>query len=437
MGTSNQGQVSSPRWITTRRDFIKIGSLGFLGLSLADFFRLRAASGATAVAKERSCIILWLSGGPSHLDLFDPKPEAAEEIRGPFKAIPTNVSGIQISEHLPKTARHADKFHIIRSLTSKEANHERATNYLLTGYLPLPTMEFPSIGSIISKEKGGRNGLPPYVVIPEANASMGSGFLGSAYNPFATSDPNAKNFKVRDVELPLGVTWERMQQRKALLEMVDNKFRALEANPELVKGMDSFYERAYSLMSSPPAKKAFDMEQEPDSVRESYGRTTFGQGCLLARRLIEGGVRFVTVSRGGWDLHRDNFTNLKKNLLPELDQAYSALLADLHQRGLLESTLVVLMGEFGRTPKVNKDAGRDHWSRVFSVCLAGGGVRGGHVLGASDKDGAEVKDRPVEIEDLAVTLYDRFGINPRKEHHTPAGRPIKIVHGGEVIKELV
>lgn len=423
-------------WVVSRRDFIRIGSLTFFGLSLADWFRLREAQAAKPMDKERSCIILWLAGGPSHLDLWDPKPDATEEVRGPFKAISTNVSGIQISEHLPKTARQADKYHIVRSMTSKEANHERATNYLLTSYLPLPTMEFPSMGSVVAKEKGGRNGLPPYVVIPEAGASMGSGFLGSAYNPFATSDPNAKNFKVRDLELPLGVTWERMNERKALLNLVDSKFRALEADPEMAKGMDAFYERAYNLMSSPSAKKAFDLAQEPEALRDKYGRNPFGQGCLLARRLVEGGVRFITVSRGGWDLHRDNFSTLKKTLLPELDQAYSALLEDLHRRGLLESTLVVLMGEFGRTPKVNKDAGRDHWSRVFSVCLAGGGVVGGRVLGASDKEGAEVKDRPVQVEDLAVTIYDRFGINTRTEYHTPQGRPIKIVNGAEPIKEL-
>lgn len=420
----------------TRRDFIKIGSLGFFGLTLADLFQWQSLQAAKTAGREMSCIILWLAGGPSHTDMFDPKPEAPEDIRGPFRAISTNVPGIQICEHLPKAAKHADKYHIIRSLTSKEANHERATNYLLTGHLPLPTIEYPSIGSVIAKEKGGKNSLPPYVVIPESGASMGSGFIGSAYNPFATSDPNAKSFKVRDLELPLGVTTERMKQRKALLNLVDSKFRAVDANPALINGMNSFYERAYDLMSSPAAKKAFDLNEEPDAVRETYGRSSFGQGCLLARRLVEGGVRFVTISRGGWDLHRDNFTTLKKTLLPEVDQAYSGLLQDLHQRGLLDTTLVVLMGEFGRTPKVNKDAGRDHWSRVFTATLAGGGVCGGHVLGASDKDGADVKDRPVQIEDLAVTIYDRFGLSPRKEYRSPSGRPIKLVNDGEVIKEL-
>ncbi|HEY2931133.1 MAG TPA: DUF1501 domain-containing protein [Acidobacteriota bacterium] len=432
-----------PKELFGRRDFIRIGSLGMFGLGLRECFALKALASdnpvhATAAASpDRSIIVVWLSGGPPQLDTFDMKPDAPREVRGLFRPISTNVPGIQICEHLSRTARVADKLAIIRSMTSREANHERAINYLLTGYLPLQTLEFPSIGSVVAKEKGPRNGLPPYVAVPNIFPSYGPGFLGGAYGPFIAGDPNVTGYRVRDLNLPTDLDWGRVNNRKWLLSQLDEQFRRIDSSDEF-KTVDTFYEKAYDLMRSSAARKAFDIESEPDSVRNRYGRTPVGQGCLLARRLVEAGVRFVTVSKGwlNWDTHGQNFTTLEKLLLPELDTAYSALLEDLDQRGLLASTLVVLMGEFGRTPEVNADAGRDHWSKAFSVVLSGGGVKGGQILGVTDSKAAEVVSDPYQVEDLVATLYDRVGIDFNQEYQTPIGRPVKLSNGGKVISRL-
>lgn len=425
-----------------RRDFIKIGSLGFFGLGLNEFFALKALAADTPVhgkplETDRSIILVWLSGGPPQTDTFDMKPDAPREVRGLFKPIATNVSGIQICEHLPRTAKVADKFAIIRSMTSREANHERAINYLLTGYLPLQTIEFPSMGSVIAKEKGPRNGLPPYVAVPNTFPSYGPGFLGGAYGPFIAGDPNVTGYRVRDLNLPTDIDWNRVNNRRWLLNQIDQYFREIDTRNEF-RTVDTFYEKAYDLMRSSVAKKAFDIESEPEGVRSRYGRTPVGQGCLLARRLVEAGVRFVTVSKGwlNWDTHGNNFNTLEKLLLPELDMAYSALLEDLHQRGMLESTLVVMMGEFGRTPQVNAEAGRDHWSKAFSIVMAGGGVTGGQVLGATDGKAAEVVSDPYQVEDLVATIYSRVGIDFTQEYLTPIGRPVKLSNGGKVIAKL-
>lgn len=429
-----------PKGLFGRRDFIRIGSLGMFGLGLREHFAMKsllAAGAAPAAAVDRSVILVWLSGGPPQMDTFDMKPDAPKEVRGLFKPISTNVPGIQICEHLARTARVADKLAIIRSMTSREANHERAINYLLTGYLPLQTLEFPSMGSVISKEKGPRNGVPPYVSIPNIFPSYGAGFLGGEYGPFIAGDPNVSGYKVRDLNLPTDIDWGRVNNRKWLLGQIDQQFRNMDAGNEF-ETIDSFYEKAYDLMRSSVARKAFEIDQEPDAVRNRYGRTPVGQGCLLARRLVESGVRFVTVAKGwlNWDTHGQNFTTLEKVLLPELDVAYSALIEDLAARGLLESTLVVLMGEFGRTPEVNSDAGRDHWSKAFSIVLAGGGVRGGQVLGATDAKAAEVTQDPYQVEDLVATIYDRVGIDFTQEYQSPIGRPVKLSNGGSVISKL-
>ncbi|MEW5975812.1 MAG: DUF1501 domain-containing protein [Acidobacteriota bacterium] len=436
------GQV--PKELFGRRDFIKVGSLGFFGLGLGNVLALQARPGESAAhsavqgsAADRSVILIWLSGGPPQMDTFDMKPEGPSNTRGLFKPIATNVAGIQVCEHLPHTAGQADKFAIIRSMTSREANHERAINYLLTGYLPLQTLEFPSMGSVVAKEKGSGNGLPPYVTIPNIFPSFGAGFLGGEYGPFIAGDPNVSGYRVRDLNLPTDIDWSRINNRKWLLNEIDSQFRNIDATNEF-ETVDTFYERAYDLVRSTVAKKAFDIGAEPEAIRNRYGRTPVGQGCLLARRLVESGVRFVTVSKGwlNWDTHGRNFTTLEKLLLPELDLAYSALLEDLYQRSLLESTLVVMMGEFGRTPEVNADAGRDHWSKAFSIVLAGGGVRGGQVLGATDAKAAEVTEDPYQVEDLVATIYDRVGIDFTKEYHTPIGRPVKLSNGGQVISKL-
>ncbi len=414
-----------------RRDFIRIGSLGVLGISLEGVLRAGAS-------KDLSIILIWQSGGCPHLDTFDMKPDAPSEVRGDFKPVSTNVPGIEICELLPQTARQADKFVILRSMHTKENDHDRAITYLLTGYLPLPTLGFPSMGSIISKQFGPKNGLPPYVVMPKLETEYGAGYLGAQYSPFMAGNPNVRGYKVRDLTLPTDVDWARIGNRRWLLEQMDAEFRAVESNAEFAT-MDSFYHSAYTLLSSPAAKKAFDVESEPASLRERYGRTPVGQGCLLARRLVEAGVRFVTVAKGrlNYDTHGDNFNTLKKNLLPEFDPAYATLLADLHDRGLLETTLVLVMGEFGRTPKVNEAAGRDHHCKAWSILLAGGSIPGGRVLGATDKTGTEVTDLPVSPEDLFYSLYTMMGIDPHYEYQTPIGRPVKTVNGGKMISGLL
>ncbi len=366
------------------------------------------------------------------------KPDAAKEYRGEFNPIPTNVPGIQICEHLPRTARIADKLTILRSLRSRENNHERAINYLLTGYLPLPTIEFPAIGSVISKTLGPRNGMPPYVAVPNTFPSYGAGFLGDEYNPFISGDANATAYQVRDLTLPADVDWQRVGNRRYLLEQMDKKFRSIEASPDF-KALDGFNQRAYDLLSSPAAKKAFDIASEPEKLRNRYGRTPVGQGCLLARRLVESGVRFVTVAKGwlNYDTHGDNFNTMKKVLLPEFDSAFATLVEDLSERGMLDNTLVISTGEFGRTPVVNKDAGRDHHNKAWSVVFAGAGLTGGRILGATDKTATEVTDNPVEPEDLLYSIYSLLGVDPTHEHQSPIGRPVRIVNGGKMIPGLV
>ncbi|MBI1896581.1 MAG: DUF1501 domain-containing protein [Acidobacteria bacterium] len=424
-------EITNRTDIFGRRDFIRIGSLGSLGLTLAGALRANAR-------KDISVILVWQSGGCGHQDTFDMKPDAPIEYRGEFKPIPTNVPGIQICEHLPYTAKQADKFTILRSMKSRENNHERAINYLLTGYLPLPTIEFPSMGSVVSKELGPKNGLPPYVAVPNTFPSYGGGFLGADYNPFLAGDANVAGYQVRDLKLPVDVDWSRVNNRRRLVQQMDAKFRAIEASPEFA-AMDAFQQRAYELLSSPVAKKAFDVESEDPKLRERYGRTPVGQGCLLARRLVESGVRFVTVAKGwlNYDTHGNNFETMKKVLLPEFDRGFAALLEDLDARGLLATTLVIAMGEFGRTPLVNKAAGRDHHAKAWSIALAGAGIPGGRVLGATDKTATEVTDLPVSPEDLLFTIHTILGIDPAKEYHTPIGRPVKIVNGGKMIKGLL
>ena len=428
-------EVTTAMDLFGRRDFLRLGSLGALGLNLPGF--LRAAS-VSKPKRDVSVILVWQSGGCGHQDTFDMKPDAPADYRGEFKPIPTNVPGIQVCEHLPRMAKIADKYTILRSLNSRENNHERAINYLLTGYLPLPTIEFPSMGSTVSKELGPKNGMPPYVTVPNTFPSYGAGFLGGEHNPFIAGDANVAGYKVRDLTLPADVDWSRLGNRRWLVEQMDKKFRAVEASPDFA-ALDGFYQRAYDLVNSPEAKKAFDIESEPASLREQYGRTPVGQGCLLARRLVEAGVRFVTVAKGwlNYDTHGDNFNTMKKVLLPEFDPAFATLIEDLGQRGMLDSTLVIAMGEFGRTPQVNKDAGRDHHCKAWSAVLAGAGIPGGRVLGATDKTATEVTDLPVSPEDLIHTIYTLVGIDPAKEHHTSIGRPVKNVNGGRVIPGLL
>jgi uncharacterized protein DUF1501 len=424
--------ISSDLW--GRREFIRLGSLGAMGLCLSDFLRLKALAGTADEA--RSCIMIVLDGGPPQHETFDMKPNAPSDVRGTFKPISTNVSGIQICEHLPKTARQADKFAIIRSATGRTALHFEGVYFLMTGYMPIQSLDFPALGSVVAKELGPRKGIPPYVLSASLDHAMGPGFLGGAYAPFwVRGDPSAPGFRVQDVELPVDMNWSDIADRRWLLQKMDASFRERDVHGQF-ETRDRFIQEAENIIRSPAVKKAFDIGQEPEKLRNQYGRTPLGQGCLLARRLVEGGARFVTVNsaRAIWDTHSDNFSRCERMLLPEFDAAFAALMEDLGQRGLLGSTLVVVAGEFGRTPKVNASAGRDHWPRVFSVLLAGAGIKGGQVYGSSDALGGEPKDNPVKVEDLVATIYDRLGIDPSKEYHTPNGRPVKLSNNGTPLR---
>lgn len=424
----------------SRREMLRVGGLTAFGLNLADWFRSSARAGEPgAAAKARSCILIWLDGGPSHLDTFDLKPDAPEEVRGPFHPIASNVPGIELSELLPQSARLMDKAAILRSMTSPLGEHNFGSHYLLTGYKPTPVLDYPSYGSVLSHVRGGQNDLPPYVAVPDYTRYAGEGYLPAAARPFAVlGDPSKRDFQVRDLEasVPVG----RLDRRREFLSAFDKFHQKVEGQPP----SDPQFEQAYRLISSFKAKSAFKLSAEPSDVRERYGLRSLGQSCLLARRLIEAGVRFVTVTDRGWDTHqalsrelKEGFTGGTVGKVPTLDLAWSALVSDLHERGLLEETLVIVMGEFGRTPKINTSAGRDHWPRVFSVLLAGGGVRGGQVVGASDARGESPGERPVTPADLACTVYTLLGIDPTTEFHTPDGRPVRVNAGGKMVAELL
>jgi hypothetical protein len=413
--------------LSTRRDFLRIGSLGFGGLRLPNLLA------ADSARKERSCIVIFQNGGASQLDTFDPKPDAPPDIRGSFGTVPTAVPGIHFSGLLPRSAKALKKFAVIRSMHSDEAIHERARQYIFSGTKPRNDLLQPSFGAVVSKEFGGKNGLPPFVVIPEKDLSAEAGFLGPAHDPFITGDPNAKGFTVKDLTLPAGVTQEESQARRALLAKMDGEFRKM-TQSTLLDDLDEFSQKALDLISSPAARKAFDIHSEPDKLRDAYGRTGVGQGCLLARRLIESGTRLATVFHGGYDTHREHEPGAKK-ITPDFDQAFPALLEDLDQRGLLASTLVLVIGDFGRTPRLNFSGGRDHWPRGFSVALAGAGVPGGVVVGSSDAQAGEPVERPVTIEDLGATVYKILGIDTHKEYRTN-GRPVRINKDGNPIREL-
>lgn len=411
-----------------RRGFIRIGSIAAFGtLSWGDVLRLRAA----APANDISIIHLWLAGGLSHLDTFDMRPQADRKYRSPFRQIPTTVDGLQISEHLPRTAQRMNRVTLIRSMTHKQSAHGAAQTLMLSGHDALPTLLAPAMASVIAKELGARNELPPYVNIPQPRGNNArAGFLGPRYNPFSAGNVNVPNYSVRDMDLPLGVDWARMEGRHRLLHLVDAKIRNWDTS-EAFGTLDSYYQSALELMKSPRAKKAFNIGEEPEKVRNDYGRTQMGQGCLLARRLVEAGVRFVSVGKGDneWDHHANLFPAYANEFMPELDNAFAALLDDLEQRGMLDSTLVLLTGEFGRTAEINVNTGRDHWPNCFSLVVAGAGVPRGQVVGASDADGMYVKDRPVEVPDFTATIFKKLGIDFHKEYVSNIGRPLKISAG--------
>jgi hypothetical protein len=427
----------------SRRSFLRVGGLSTLGLSLPAFFRLQQAAAAEPKVgrKAVNCILLWMQGGPSHHDTFDPKPDAPAEVRGEFGTIPTTLPGVRVVEHLPLLARQTDKFSIIRGHDPKNGSHGTADHLMMSGHKFNAALPFPCYGSVIAKERGYRDGMLPFVQLGRNidrrfNGGIG-GFLGDEFNPFEVpDDPNQAGFKVRDLSVATGQQ-ERLERRYAMLAEVDRYQKNAEGPSSSVKARDAFYEKAHGLITSPVAKRAFDLTAEPDRVRENYGRTTFGQSCLLARRLIEAGVHFVTVTDGGWDTHEKNFLSLKTRKLPVLDRGYAALLEDLHTRGLLESTLVVWFGDFGREPKINPSAGRDHWASAGVACMGGGGIKTGEVVGSTNTLGAFVTDSPVTPQDLAATIYHALGVPLHTWYRTPEGRPVELVPEGKPVRQLI
>jgi hypothetical protein len=373
----------------------------------------------------------------AHQESFDPKPYAPIEYRGEMGRVQTNIAGVEFGDTLPRTASIADRLCVIRSMTHGEAAHERGTHNMFTGYRPSPALQFPSIGSVISHEYGSRNNLPPYVCVPGMPSEFaGSGYLSSAFAPFSLgSDPADGGFKVLDLDLPGGVDDSRFATRRSALEAVNDHFLKKEKSDNIT-AMNSFYESAYSLISSPEARLAFDISKEPDALRDEYGRNTAGQRMLLARRLVEAGVRLVNLTYGGWDMH-DSIVAGFRNQMPAFDQAYHRLITDLEQRGLLDKTLVMVSSEFGRTPKINGTGGRDHWPKVFSVVLAGGGIKKGIVYGSSNATASEPEENPIGVEDLFTTVYHCLGIVADKELMAPGDRPIEICDGGKVRTDML
>ncbi len=430
----------------TRRDSLRIGGLSALGLGLGDFFRLRSAQASQRPRTAKACILIWLDGGPSHLESFDPKPDAPSEVRGPLAAISTNVPGVRLGECLERTAQVMDKLAIVRSMTSPLGEHNFGTHYLMTGYKPSPAIEYPTFGATLAQLRTQTDVLPPHIAVPDFTRNVtGNGYLPTSTQAFSIGgNPESKDFKVRDLDFYRGLDLTRLDRRRRFVNAIDTFSRAQDASAS--SSMDANLERAYNLLASAEAKRAFNLDEEPIDVRNRYGRgggNGIGQSCLLARRLVERGVPFVTVNSSGWDTHQ-NILQLKERYpgdgsahLPALDRALCGLIQDLSDRRLLDETLVIVMGEFGRTPKINSGGGRDHWPNVFSVALAGGGVQGGQVIGGSDKLAEYPADNPVTPSDLAATLYTLLGIDPAHELHTDDGRPVRVApDGARVVSEL-
>jgi hypothetical protein len=427
----------------SRRNFLSVGSLGFLGLTLREY--LAAASTARpGKARANAVILFWLEGGPSHIDTWDPKPNSN------FKPISTNVPGIQVSELLPRFARKMDKFALVRSMHTRGNDHPQATHYVVTGHEINPAMQFPSLGSIITKELGPRNAVPPHVLVPKWERGrqyedyFRASFLGGDYDPMCIPDPSKPGFEVTDMSLPKSVSQATVESRSAFLNVVDRRYRTLNETVEHAN-LDAFTAQAWKMILTPAVRDAFDLSGESDEIKERYGKDSVGQSCLLARRLVEAGSRFVTAAGyhgSSWDTHSDNDKGHRDRLCPTLDRSLTALVDDLDERGLLETTLVIAMGEFGRTPVINPNLGRDHWPNCWSLAVTGGGIRTGQVVGATDEKGYNVADRVVTMGDLYATIYKAMGIDWHKEYMSPIGRPIKIANSlddrtGEPVSELL
>jgi len=431
---------------TARRDFLKVGSLGFLGVTLGQALALEAATSKTLrqKPKAKSCILLWLEGGPAQMDTWDPKPNSS------FGAISTNVPGIQVSELLPDLSKRMDKLAVIRSMSSFGDDHPQAVHYAATGHLHNPAMQFPSFGSIVGKELGARNAMPSYAIVPRWEKGrqyedyFRSAFLGADYDPMLVPDPSKDKFEVTDLSLPKGLAESAVENRRAFLDIVDQGYRRTVESAEHAK-MDVFTQKAWEMLLTPSVRNAFDLSKESDKTKDSYGRDSVGQSLLLARRLVEAGTRFVTAAGyhgNSWDTHSANDKGHRDRLTPPLDRGLSALIDDLVDRGLYDETIVIAMGEFGRTPEINPNLGRDHWPQCWSLALGGGGLNTGLVVGASDERAANVVERKTSVGDLFATVYKAMGIDWTTQYMTPIGRPINIANSfedgtGAPVRELI
>ncbi|MGL4551829.1 MAG: DUF1501 domain-containing protein [Gemmataceae bacterium] len=430
-----------------RRDFLKVGSAGLLGLGLADLLRLEArakSADPARKAKAKSVIMVWLAGGPATIDMWDLKPGAPTG--GEFKPVATNAPGVQISEHLPMMAKVMDKTTVVRSLAHTIPSHGPATVFMTTGNKPTPAAQYPAMGSLVTKLLPSEPGVPPYVNFGDlrGGAAGQAGYLGTAYNPFIVEGSAgtgkrgaAPTLRVRGIQLPTGFTLKELEDREKLRAGFDSTFKAVDKSADALDGFDAFHKQALDILRGDKTKKAFDLDSEKESVRNRYGATAFGQGALAARRLVEAGVRFATITIGGWDTHQKTFDRHKTALQPGLDQTLSALIEDLDARGLLDSTIVYCAGEFGRTPKINANTGRDHWARSMAVVLAGGGIKRGYAHGTTDANGTAPASEPCTPDDVSATIFSQLGIDPHSELMTPSLRPMPLFREGKVIAKLL
>ncbi len=429
----------------SRRQMLRVGSTGlFSGLTLPGLLAANESSSDSGrTAKATNCIFIFLEGGPPQQDMWDPKPDAPSEIRGPFNPISTKSPGVIFTEHCQKCATITDKFTVVRSHSHADNGHQTGYYYVMTGHKPpfpdgehpIPTNDvFPSLGSFIGNELGSNGKVPAYINMPHPMSAGGPGFLGAEHAPFVIeADPSQPDFEVKDLGRVDGLTESRFELRQKLLAGLEKERRRIGR----AKAMSTYYTKAYNLINSPEARKAFDIAAEPASVRETYGMTQIGQCALLGRRLVEAGCRFVGIDAPGWDVHFNCFPSLKADLIPPADQAFYALVTDLEQRGLLDSTLVIMMGEMGRTPRVNAQAGRDHWSMAQCILFAGGGTKPGQIIGSTDAQAAAPTSDPVSIADFLRTVHTLMGVDADKEYPDPLGRPVPIVNGGKLIPGLI
>lgn len=432
-----------------RRNFLQIGAAGALGLTLPGILASEAKaakdSGTNSKAKAKSVILVWLAGGPATIDMWDNKPDAPEGIRGEFKNIKTKADGIEFAETLPKMAEVADKVTVVRSLYHTIPSHGPATVFMTTGNKPTAALQYPTLGSVAAKMLSVEKGIPPFVTFMDLRGGQAgnSGFLGAGYNPFLVEGAGGgrngqpANFRLRGISLPNNVSLDDLDKKDKLLKTFDDGFRRIDQNSDLADGLDTFHQQALEILRSDKTKKAFDLASESQKVRDSYGTGPLAASGLAARRLVQAGVRFVTIGMGGWDTHQKTFEAHKNRLMPGLDSGLAALIADLDANGLLDSTIVMCAGEFGRTPKVNKNAGRDHWARSMACVLAGGGFKKGFVHGATDKEGMAPDRDGCTPDDIAATIFGQLGIPHTTELQTPTGRPIQLFREGKVVEKIV